>query len=112
MGHANLNTTNRYAKMDLEMKRKAIALGKPVPRQSRTPWSKDPTVLDWLSLFRPSEMWSWKYRRPPFVRHWRANSTFLTTSHLYENVELHILVRRGIGISQRLSASGTTPTGH
>jgi hypothetical protein len=48
MGHANLNTTNRHAKMDLEMKRKAIALVKPVPRQSRTPWSKDPTVLDWL----------------------------------------------------------------
>ncbi|MGA7931182.1 MAG: tyrosine-type recombinase/integrase [Candidatus Sulfotelmatobacter sp.] len=48
LGHANLNTTNRYAKVDLEMKRKAIALVKPVPRQSRTPWSKDPTVLDWL----------------------------------------------------------------
>ena len=26
LGHANLNTTNRYAKMDPEMKRKAIAL--------------------------------------------------------------------------------------
>jgi hypothetical protein len=34
--------------LDLEMKRKAIALVKPVPRQSRTPWSKDPTVLAWL----------------------------------------------------------------
>jgi site-specific recombinase XerD len=48
LGHANLNTTNRYAKLDLEMKRKAIARVKAVPRQSRTPWSKDPTVLDWL----------------------------------------------------------------
>jgi len=48
LGHANLNTTNRYAKVDLEMKRKAIARVKAVPRQSRTPWSKDPTVLDWL----------------------------------------------------------------
>jgi integrase/recombinase XerD len=48
LGHANLNTTNRYAKLDLEMKRKAIAKVKAVPRQSRTPWSKDPTVLDWL----------------------------------------------------------------
>ena len=45
---ANLNTTNRYAKVDLEMKRKAIAKVKAVPRLSRTPWSKDPTVLDWL----------------------------------------------------------------
>jgi site-specific recombinase XerD len=48
LGHASPNTTNRYAKVDLEMKRKAIARVKPVPHQSRTPWSKDPTVLDWL----------------------------------------------------------------
>ena len=48
LGHANLNTTNRYAKLDLEMKRNAIARVKAVPRQSRTPWSKDLTVLDWL----------------------------------------------------------------
>jgi integrase len=48
LGHANLNTTNRYAKVDLEMKRKAIARVKAVPSPSRTPWSKDPTVLDWL----------------------------------------------------------------
>jgi integrase/recombinase XerD len=48
LGHASPSTTNRYAKMDLEMKRKAIALVKPVPHQSGTPWRKDPTVLDWL----------------------------------------------------------------
>ncbi|MGA8873706.1 MAG: tyrosine-type recombinase/integrase [Candidatus Acidiferrales bacterium] len=48
LGHANLNTTNRYAKVDLEMKRQAIARVKPVSRQSRRPWSRDSTVLDWL----------------------------------------------------------------
>lgn len=48
LGHASLTTTNRYAKVDLEMKRKAIAKVKPVPRQSRTPWSKDRTILNWL----------------------------------------------------------------
>src|SRR6516165_163180 len=48
LGHASLATTNRYAKVDLEMKRRAIARAKPVPRQSRTPWSRDPTILDWL----------------------------------------------------------------
>ena len=48
LGHASLTTTNRYAKVDLEMKRQAIARVKPVPRQSRTPWSKDHTILDWL----------------------------------------------------------------
>jgi len=48
LGHASPTTTNRYAKVDLEMKRRAIARVKPVPRQSRAPWSKDPTILDWL----------------------------------------------------------------
>jgi site-specific recombinase XerD len=48
LGHASPTTTNRYAKVDLEMKRQAIAKIKPVPRQSRKPWSKDHTVLDWL----------------------------------------------------------------
>lgn len=48
LGHASPATTNRYAKVDLEMKRKAIAKVKPVPRRSRTPWSKDHTILDWL----------------------------------------------------------------
>ncbi len=48
LGHASPNTTNRYAKVDLEMKRRAIARVKPVTRQSRTPWSRDPTILDWL----------------------------------------------------------------
>ncbi len=48
LGHASPTTTNRYAKVDLEMKRKAIARVKPVPHQSRTPWSKNSTILDWL----------------------------------------------------------------
>jgi integrase/recombinase XerD len=48
LGHASPTTTNRYAKVDLEMKRKAIAKVKPVSRKSRTPWAKDGTILDWL----------------------------------------------------------------
>src|SRR5437667_10951484 len=48
LGHASLTTTNRYAKIDLEMKRKAIARVKPVSRQSHKPWSTNPTILDWL----------------------------------------------------------------
>jgi len=48
LGHASPTTTNRYAKVDLEMKRKAIARVKPVARQPCTPWSKNPTILDWL----------------------------------------------------------------
>jgi len=37
LGHASLAATNRYLKVDLEMKRRAIARVKPVPRHSRTP---------------------------------------------------------------------------
>jgi site-specific recombinase XerD len=48
LGHASPTTTNRYAKVDLEMKRQAIARIKPVPRQSYTPWRRNPTILDWL----------------------------------------------------------------
>jgi len=48
LGHASPNTTNRYAKVDLDMKRKAIAKVKPVSRKSRTPWDKNRTILDWL----------------------------------------------------------------
>jgi integrase/recombinase XerD len=48
LGHSSPTTTNRYAKVDLEMKRQAIAGVKPVPRQSCTPWSRNPTNLDWL----------------------------------------------------------------
>jgi site-specific recombinase XerD len=48
LGHATLNTTNRYAKVDLEMKRQAIARVQAVAHQSRTPWRRNPTILDWL----------------------------------------------------------------
>ena len=48
LGHASPTTTNRYAKVDLEMKRQAIAKVKAVPQRSRTPWSKNRTVLEWL----------------------------------------------------------------
>ena len=50
LGHSNLNTTNRYATIDLDMKRKAIASVKPVSdQQSRTtPWRHDHAILEWL----------------------------------------------------------------
>ncbi len=50
LGHANINTTNRYAKADLEMKRKALAQASPhgdfftLPAQ----WHKDASIIDWL----------------------------------------------------------------
>jgi len=50
LGHSNLNTTNRYATIDLDMKRKAIARVKPLKdqRARTTPWRHDHTILEWL----------------------------------------------------------------
>jgi integrase len=51
LGHANLETTNRYAAVDLQMKRDAIEAVKPVKatrsKHRTAPWSK-PNVLEWL----------------------------------------------------------------
>jgi integrase/recombinase XerD len=50
LGHASVETTNRYAEVDLETKRKAIAKAGPVgiiePTLAR--WSSDTSVLEWL----------------------------------------------------------------
>lgn len=50
LGHASLNTTNRYATVDLDMKRKAIAKAKPITAPSRhaRAWRKDASILEWL----------------------------------------------------------------
>jgi integrase/recombinase XerD len=48
LGHASPNTTNRYAHIDLDMKREAIARVKPIPRSRTASWRKNPTVLEWL----------------------------------------------------------------
>lgn len=51
LGHANINTTNRYASADLEMKRKTIAQAEP-PKDSLSPpasWRQDASVIEWLA---------------------------------------------------------------
>jgi len=50
LGHASINTTNRYVAVDLEMKRKAIAQADPVGDESDllASWSSEASVLDWL----------------------------------------------------------------
>lgn len=49
LGHASINTTNRYATVDLEIKREAIARARPVegPPPDAS-WRRDPTILEWL----------------------------------------------------------------
>jgi len=49
LGHANINTTNRYASIDLDMKRDAI--NKIAPEANSTTvasWNADTTILTWL----------------------------------------------------------------
>jgi integrase/recombinase XerD len=50
LGHASVNTTNRYVAVDLELKRKALARAAPLgsTRSSPAPWRRDASVLEWL----------------------------------------------------------------
>ncbi len=50
LGHASVNTTNRYVTIDLEMKRQAIAKAKPIDdgADSIAPWRSDTSILGWL----------------------------------------------------------------
>ncbi len=51
LGHASVETTNRYVAIDLETKRKALEMAGPVMAASEvtvTAWRKDASVLEWL----------------------------------------------------------------
>ena len=50
MGHASVTTTGRYAKVDLEMKRKALARAATIGDTIAPPkWRPSRSVLDWLA---------------------------------------------------------------
>jgi site-specific recombinase XerD len=50
LGHASVNTTNRYATVDLETKRRAIAKARPIedPSPELAAWRTDTSTLAWL----------------------------------------------------------------
>jgi integrase len=50
LGHASVETTNRYAAVDLETKRAAVAKARPVGRVAPAvaAWRNDRTILQWL----------------------------------------------------------------
>jgi site-specific recombinase XerD len=50
LGHASVNTTNRYVTVDLEMKREAIAKARPVDDGTDpvAPWRSEASILEWL----------------------------------------------------------------
>ncbi|MFQ5528298.1 MAG: tyrosine-type recombinase/integrase [Thermoanaerobaculia bacterium] len=50
LGHASINTTNKYAKVDLEMKRQAVARARTIVSKGNrdVSWRRNATVLQWL----------------------------------------------------------------
>lgn len=50
LGHVSINTTNRYASIDMEMKRAAIAKAEPPYQYPQMPcaWRGDESILTWL----------------------------------------------------------------
>lgn len=50
LGHVSINTTNKYATIDLDMKREAIAKAAPphTNSKSNTSWRNNPNILTWL----------------------------------------------------------------
>ena len=58
LGHASVTTTHRYATVDLDMKRQALAKARPTARATAGPalWRTDASVLEWLeALLKHSE---------------------------------------------------------
>ena len=47
LGHTNLETTNRYAEINLEMKRKVLKNYLPIPTDKH-PWKQNSDLLQWL----------------------------------------------------------------
>ena len=48
LGHVSVNTTNIYARVDLEKKAKAIAHCEPEPAKLANHWSKDKGLMSFL----------------------------------------------------------------
>ncbi len=50
LGHASPTTTNRYAAVDLDMKREALARAHPPDEPGAVAnWRRDASILDWLA---------------------------------------------------------------
>jgi integrase/recombinase XerD len=48
LGHASMNTTNKYATIDLDLKRQALARAESPVTESQTSWRNDESILEWL----------------------------------------------------------------
>ena len=50
LGHASMNTTGKYAALDLQMKRRVLSRVKPKGSlsYSQSKWRRDPNIIEWL----------------------------------------------------------------
>ena len=48
LGHTSLNTTNKYATIDLDLKRQALARVDSPTTEPLSSWRHDATILEWL----------------------------------------------------------------
>jgi len=50
LGHASLNTTNKYIALDLQTKREALAKAEPLAQEGKKAgaWKRDPNLIAWL----------------------------------------------------------------
>jgi integrase/recombinase XerD len=48
LGHASVNTTNKYATIDLDLKRQALAKADAPATEALASWRTDATILEWL----------------------------------------------------------------
>jgi integrase/recombinase XerD len=48
LGHASLNTTNKYATIDLDLKRQALAQADSPATEALAGWRHEATILEWL----------------------------------------------------------------
>jgi site-specific recombinase XerD len=48
LGHTSMNTTNKYATVDLELKRQALERADSPVTEPQTSWRSDETILEWL----------------------------------------------------------------
>lgn len=52
LGHEHIKTTEIYAKLDAETKRRALEKMSPIESRGLPSWQKDDSLLDWLNTFK------------------------------------------------------------
>jgi integrase/recombinase XerD len=84
LGHASINTTNRYVSIDLDMKRKAIAKIALIDTSATSTalWRSKASILKWLESFHDGGV---------FFKEICRYFTLLKCQHKSNYVELHII---------------------